>query len=76
MAGRRIAREVGTDTFAKKSTELRDRIADVTLWIEAVSRNRGEQAEFAIRTFELSQALESRWLAADYAAKRQILERA
>lgn len=70
----RLLEEINTDTFGKKSKELRDRIADVTLRIEAVSRDRSEQAELAIRTFELSQALESKWLAADYAAKRQILE--
>lgn len=28
----------------------------------------------AIRTFKLSQSLESKWLTADYPAKRQILE--
>jgi hypothetical protein len=70
----RLLEEINTDTFAKKSAELRDRTADVTLRIEATNRDRSEQAELAIRTFELSQALENKWLAADYAAKRQILE--
>lgn len=70
----RLLEEITTDTFAKKSTELRDRIADATLRIEAVSRDRSEQAELAIRTFELSQSLEAKWLTADYSAKRQILE--
>ena len=70
----RLLEEISTDTFAKKSTELRDRIADITLRIEAVSRNRSEQAELAIRTFELSQSLEAKWVSADFGAKRQILE--
>ncbi len=70
----RLLEEISTDTFAKKSTELRDRIADITLKIEAVSRNRSEQAELAIRTFELSQSLEAKWVSADFGAKRQILE--
>lgn len=38
----RLLEEITTDTFAKKSTELRDRSADVTLRIEAVSRDRSE----------------------------------
>jgi site-specific DNA recombinase len=70
----RLLEEINSDTFGRKSTELRDRIADVTLKIEATNRDRSEQAELAIRTFELSQALEEKWLTADYSAKRQILE--
>ena len=46
----------------------------MTLRIEAVSRNRGEQAELATRVFELSQALEEKWLTADFAATRQLLD--
>jgi hypothetical protein len=52
----RLLEEITTETFAKKSTELRDRIADVALRIEAVSRGRSEQAELAIRTFEPAQS--------------------
>lgn len=70
----RLLDEINADTFGRKSTELRDRIADATLRIEAADRNRGEQAELAIKVFELSQALEAKWVTADYAAKRQMLE--
>lgn len=70
----RLLGEIEADTFARKSTELRDRVADVTLRIEAQSRGRGEQADLAIRVFELSQALEEKWLAADFSTKRQLLE--
>lgn len=52
--------EVNVETFARKSTELRDRIAKATLKVEAADRNRGEQAELASRVFELSQALEQK----------------
>lgn len=44
------------------------------LRIEAENRNHGEQAELAIKVFELSQALEEKWLTADFSAKRKILE--
>jgi hypothetical protein len=70
----RLLEEIGTDTFAAKGTELRDRIAQLTLQLQAFDRNRGEQAELAIKTFELSQSLMAKWIAADYAAKRQLLE--
>ena len=70
----RLLDEINADTFATKSTELRDRIADVTLRVEATNRGRSEHAELAIKVFELSQALQEKWLTADYAAKRQMLE--
>ncbi|MGA2230855.1 MAG: recombinase family protein [Tepidisphaeraceae bacterium] len=70
----RLLEEISTDTFAAKGTELRDRIANLTLQLEAADRDRGEQAEIAIKSFELSQSLVEKWLVADYAAKRQLLE--
>lgn len=69
----RLLEEIDADTFAAKGTELRDRIATLTLQLEAADRDRSEQAERAVETFELSQALEEKWLTADFAAKRQIL---
>jgi len=42
--------------------------------MEAADRGREEQAELAMKVFELSQSLTERWLAADYHAKRQTLE--
>ena len=70
----RLADEVDATTFARKSTELRDRVAAAALNVEAANRDRGEQAELAVRVFELSQALTDKWLTADYAAKRHLLE--
>lgn len=70
----RLLEEIDGDTFAAKSTELRDRIAQLTLRMETADRDSGEQAELAIKVFELSQALTEKWLAADFAAKRQLLE--
>ncbi len=70
----RMADEIDADVFAAKGTELRDRMANVTLQIEVVDRDRGEQCDLAIKTFELSQALESKWLTAGFAEKRKLLE--
>ncbi|MGB7157777.1 MAG: hypothetical protein WBD40_06910 [Tepidisphaeraceae bacterium] len=41
---------------------------------EAVHRGRDELGEQALKVFELSQALQERWLTADCAAKRHILD--
>ncbi len=70
----RLLDEINGDTFARKATELRDRIAEVTIRVEAADRDRGEQADLASRVFELSQALEQKWLTADFSEKRQILD--
>jgi len=40
---------------------------------EAADRDRGEQAELALKVFELSKALVEKRLAADPPAKRQLL---
>lgn len=70
----RLMEEIEADTFASKSTELRDKIAQLTLQLESADRGRAEHAETAIKAFELSQSLENKWFKADYAVKRQILE--
>jgi hypothetical protein len=44
------------------------------LQIEVVDRDRGEQADLAIKVFELSQALDKKWLTADFAEKRKLLD--
>ena len=70
----RLNDEIEGATFAAKDTELRDRAAQVRLQLEACDRGQSENAELAIKAFELSQRLEEKWLVADYDAKRQILE--
>ncbi|HWE04322.1 MAG TPA: recombinase family protein [Tepidisphaeraceae bacterium] len=62
------------EQFSKKNTEFRDRIAATTLRLESVDRRRDEQAELAIKVFELSQNVAGQWVTANYAAKRRILE--
>jgi DNA invertase Pin-like site-specific DNA recombinase len=70
----RLLDEINTDTYSRKSVELRDREAELRLAAEACSRNRHEEADIAVQAFELSQKLREKWVTADYAAKRRILE--
>ncbi|MFH1919938.1 MAG: zinc ribbon domain-containing protein [Planctomycetota bacterium] len=70
----RLMEEIEADTFAAKNTELHDRITQLTLEIESADRGRAERADIAVKAFELSQSLAEKWVMADYAAKRHILE--
>jgi site-specific DNA recombinase len=70
----RLLGEIEADTFARKNTELRDRVAKSTLQLEATARSRDELAEVAMKLFELSQALPERWLIAKYDTKRRFLK--
>jgi DNA invertase Pin-like site-specific DNA recombinase len=70
----RIDDQIDQDTFANKSMDLRDRLASIKLQLETLDRSHDESAELASRVFELSQTLREKWLTADYAEKRRILE--
>jgi len=70
----RLHKEINADTFSSKSVELRDREDDLDVRLEAAKRGHRESADMAIKVFELSQTLCSKWETADYAAKRRILE--
>ena len=70
----RIDDQIDDNTFAQKNTQLRDRHASIILQLEALNRSRDENAELATRVFELSQTLRMKWLTAEYAEKRQILD--
>ena len=70
----RIENQIDEETFVRKQTELRDRLASIKLQLDAVDRSHDENAELAAKVFELSQTLRQQWLTADYAAKRRILE--
>ncbi len=70
----RIADDIDQEQYAKKSTELRDRLASIKLQLDAVDRSRDELGELASKVFELSQTLRQQWLTADYSKKRRILE--
>ncbi len=70
----RMLEEINADTFASKSRDLREREAELKLEIDVADRGRHEIIDIAVKAFELSQSLRSKWVAADYAAKRRILE--
>ncbi len=70
----RLSEDIDQETFARKHTELRDRLASIKLQLDVVDRSHDETAELAAKVFELSQTLRRQWLTADYAAKRRILE--
>ncbi len=70
----RLLDEIDKTTFSSKSTELRDRIAKLSLELEACDRGRAERAEQAEKAFELSQSLADKWVKADVGAKRQLLQ--
>lgn len=70
----RIEDQIDEETFVRKQTELRDRLASIKLQLDVVDRSHDENAELAAKVFELSQTLRRQWLTADYAAKRRILE--
>jgi DNA invertase Pin-like site-specific DNA recombinase len=70
----RLGDEVDEATFAKKQTEIRDRLSSIKLQIEILDRSHDEMTDLASKVFELSQTLTDKWLNADYATKRRILE--
>lgn len=70
----RIDGSIDDATFARKQTELRDRLAAIRLETDVIDRSRDENAELASKVFELSQTLRQQWLSANYAEKRRILE--
>lgn len=70
----RLDDSIDQATYARKATELRDRLASIQLKLAAVDRSHEETAKLATKVFELSQTLRGRWVTADYDAKRRILE--
>jgi site-specific DNA recombinase len=70
----RLAEDIDQETFARKHTEMRDRLASIKLQLDVLDRSHDETAALAAKVFELSQTLREQWVTADYAAKRRILE--
>ncbi len=70
----RLAEEIDEQAFARKHTELRDRLASIKLQLDVLDRSNDENAELACKVFELSQTLREQWVEADYHAKRRLLE--
>ena len=74
LLNQRLSDDIDQETIARKHTEFRDRLASIKLQLDVLNRSRDETAELASKVFELSQTLTQRWLAADYATNRRILE--
>lgn len=70
----RLLDEIESDTFAEKQAELRSKETRLQTKLEGQGRQQSERNELAVKVFELSQALTSKWLAADIAEKRLLLE--
>lgn len=70
----RMLEEIDADTFASTNRDLRDRTAELQLEIEASDRSRNEIIDIGVKAFEPSLSLREKWVDADYAAKRRILE--
>lgn len=70
----RLQKEIDADTFAAKSTELRDREAHLSAQVQDCGHAEGEADRTTVAAFELSQRLQDQWVTSDYAAKRRVLE--
>jgi len=70
----RLLDEIETDTHQRKSAELREHADELKVKIEVADRSQAEKGEAAVKSFELSQTLETKWVNGDYRAKRQVLE--
>lgn len=70
----RMVEEIDAKTYARKDEELRDKQAEVNAKIEGGERLQSENAEIALKVFELSQCLMDKWFNADIDAKREILK--
>jgi site-specific DNA recombinase len=69
-----IAEDIDRETYARKGTELQDKIASLKLQLDAIDRGHDEMSELALKVFELSQTLRQKWVTANYAEKRRILD--
>ncbi len=70
----RLVDEINEQTFADKDTDLRDRQDRLELEIKAHGRQQSENADIALKVFELSQQLKDKWVSAEIPEKRRILE--
>ncbi len=70
----RMDDEIGKEDFERKKFELREQEANISIRLTGVQQDRHENADLAVKSFELSQNLIQRWDTADFSAKRRILE--
>ncbi len=70
----RLLDEIDSETFTEKKAELRTQESRLQAKLEGQSREQSERAGLAEKAFELSQTLTEKWVAADTAKKRLLLE--
>jgi hypothetical protein len=67
----RLLEEIDADTYACKAQELRDEETELRLNFERCRRGRNELIDIAVKAFEFSQNLRTKWFAADNVANRR-----
>jgi len=70
----RLVGEFDAKTFKWKNAEFEKEEARILLELEAGGRQQREDADLAIKTFELSQSLRDKWDRAETPEKRRLLE--
>jgi len=70
----RLHKEIEGDLYTRKDRELRERESPLLLEVEVQTRDRHENADVAVKAFELSQNLVAKWDRADFDARRRLLE--
>ncbi len=70
----RLSGKIEEDQFEEKNQELRDQEANLSIQLADLDQNRHENADIAVKSFELSQNLIEKWDTADFIVKRRILE--
>lgn len=70
----RLDGEIDHETYADMFPKLKDEEARLRLHLDRKARTCFEISNIAVKAFELSQVLRQKWVRADYAVKRRILE--
>lgn len=70
----RLNKEIEEETYRRKADELRDQEDEIKVRLDRVASKRHEDSDMAVKVFELSQSLRTKWDTANYEAKRRILE--
>lgn len=70
----RLTEEITSAKYREKNDEIEQRIGRLELACATMQKKEVEDKDLALRVFELSQTLTGKWLAADAATKRKLLE--
>lgn len=70
----RLRKEIEQETFARTHASLRDQVDALRAAIDSEAAQQVEDGERAVEVFELAQDLTARWVAAETATKRLLLD--